>query len=101
MKALKAIAIIMGILIVTVFAFVVVTIVGRVGGDNPARQLGTVTLEAVTDCSLANAWSDEGLLYLRLEGVETSNCAAILLIDPKSGKEVGRIRLGQNSVAVE
>lgn len=96
MRALKATVIFMGILIVAGFAFVIVTIVGRVGGDSPTETLGAVTLDVDPACRLADAWSAEGLLYIRLSGAEGNNCEAILLVKPETGREVGRISLGQS-----
>lgn len=102
MRALKAVVIIMGILIVAGFAFVIVTIVSRSGGDSSSAMLGPVSVEADPSCSLADAWSADGVLYLRLTGPDKQTCDAILQIDPKTGKEIGRISLGpRSSSAVE
>ncbi len=93
MKALKVAVVAMGVLIVAGFAFVVVTIVGRVTGDSPLEQLGSLALEIPADCSLADAWSADGLLYVRLGGPASKGCAVILLVDPQTGSEAGRVTL--------
>ncbi len=101
MRALKATVIFMGILIVAGFAFVVITIVGRVGGDSPTETLGTVTVDADPACRLADAWSADGLLYIRLTGPDSNRCAAIMLVNPETGREVGRITLGKSDRTIE
>ncbi len=89
MRALKALVIVMGVLIVAGFAFVIVTIVGRVSGPDPVETLGQLSVQIDPGCRLADAWSADALLYLRLTGAET--CDTILLVQPKDGKVVGRI----------
>ncbi|MEQ8652723.1 MAG: hypothetical protein RIC87_09700 [Kiloniellales bacterium] len=101
MRALKAVVIIMGILIVAGFAFVIVTIVSRVDGDAPSEAVGQITLDSDPSCRLADAWSGDGILYIRLAGPDRQTCETILQIDPKTGKEIGRISLGPSSSAVE
>lgn len=99
MKALKISVIVMGVLIAIGFVFVVVTIIGRLTGEAPAPVRGNVTLEAGPGCSLADAWSADGFLYLRITGPE--DCPAVLLFDPKTQEQVGRISLGQGGQSVE
>ncbi len=93
MKALKISVIVMGALIAVGFVFVVVTIIQRLTGETPAPVRGDVTLEAGPGCSLADAWSADGFLYLRVAGPD--GCPAVLLFDPKTQEQVGRVSLGQ------
>ncbi len=99
MKALKASVIVMGVLIAVGFVFVVVTIIQRLTGETPAPVRGDVTLEAGAGCSLADAWSADGYLYLRIAGPQ--DCPAVLLFDPKTQEQVGRISLGKPGQGVE
>ncbi len=101
MRALKATVIFMGILIVAGFAFVIITIVGRAGSDSPSKTLGAVSVDADPACRLADAWSGDDLLYIRLAGPDSNSCEAILLVNPKTGREVGRITLGRASSTLE
>ncbi|MEO1193354.1 MAG: hypothetical protein AAFY02_16455 [Pseudomonadota bacterium] len=95
MKAIKAAVIIMAVLLVLGFGFVAVTIIGRLSGDQTPEVRGDVTLAVPDECRLADAWSAGGLLYLRLSGPRA--CDLILLVDPDSQKEFGRIALSNQS----
>ncbi len=99
MRALKAAVIVMGVLIVAGFAFVVITIAGRVSGGDPGDAIGDLKIDVDPACRMADAWSADGLLFLRLSGPEV--CDLVLLVNPKSGRQVGQIGLGQSSAPVE
>ncbi|MBC6406257.1 MAG: hypothetical protein GDA41_11170 [Rhodospirillales bacterium] len=99
MKALKTLVIVMGVLIVAGFAFVAITVIDRMSGGGSVQLLGNLALSVEADCTLADAWSARGLLYLRIAG--DSRCMAIVMIDPKTRKEVGRVTLGGPKAAVE
>lgn len=91
MKALKAAVIVMGILIAVGFVFVAATIVRRMTSDPAPPVKGSVLLDAGSGCSLADAWSADGFLYLRTAG--EGSCQAVLVFDPKTQEQVGRIGL--------
>jgi len=91
MKALKAAVVVMGVLIALGFVFVVVTIIQRMTTDPAAPVRGDVMLQAGTGCTLADAWSADGFLYLRTDG--PGDCQAVLVFDPATQERVGRIGL--------
>ncbi|GAB5470530.1 MAG: hypothetical protein Kilf2KO_35600 [Rhodospirillales bacterium] len=85
--------IVMGILLVLGFVFIIVVIIQRLSGEKAPPLRGDVTLPLAEDCRLADAWSAGGLLYLRIGGA--AGCDAVLLFDPDSQNQVGRIDLGK------
>jgi hypothetical protein len=109
MKSLKALVVIMGLLILAGLGLLVYGVVGQVSqiagpGDDPGASLGappdasggfdatTVTLPA--GCRLAQAELDEGRLVLRAEGpADRPDCQQVILLDPASGAELGRVRI--------
>lgn len=107
MRALKALVIVMGIIIVIGVAIVVVTIVHRMQNKSAtattatgAPQLGDVVLPLPPGCRVAEMTSVDGRLWLRLEPL-TGNaadaaCADILILDPSTGSVVGRLSPGSS-----
>jgi hypothetical protein len=105
MRALKALVIVMGIIIVIGVAIVVVTIAHRMQGKpgtaataTGAAQLGDVVLPLPPGCRVAEMTSANDRLWLRLEPL-TGNaadaaCADILILDPATGSVVGRLSPG-------
>ena len=97
MKSIKALVIIMGLLILAGLGLLVYGVVGQVSeiagpGDAEGFDAATVTLPA--GCVLAEARLDEGRLVLRAEGpADRPDCQQVILIDPDSGAELGRITL--------
>lgn len=89
MKGIKAAVIAMGVVIVIGFVVVVVTIVDRLSGPDEAAELGEIAIPLPADCALADAWSDAGRLFLRYDGPPV--CQQVVIVDPESGAEVGRI----------
>ena len=98
MRALKALVIIMGVLIVIATAVVIYAIVRKVGGaPHPAAAPVAAPVAAnVTlpdGCSVAEMVAAGDRLALRLAG--EGDCRQILLVDPTSGAVTGHIALGK------
>ncbi len=103
MRALKALVIGMGILILIGFAAVVMAVIQRAGdggGENPAavrsgaateRAFGDVRVSLPPGAQVIGTSADGGrlIVHLRLAGGE----ARILVIDLATGKRLGAIRL--------
>jgi hypothetical protein len=96
MKSIKALVILMGLLILAGLGLLVYGVVGQVselsqttggpGGFDAAR----VALPA--GCVLAAADLDGGRLVLRVDGpANQPDCQQVILLDPASGAELGRI----------
>ncbi len=99
MQSIKALVIFMGLLILAGLGLLVYGVVGQVSeiagpGESPGEPGGfdaaAVTLPA--GCVLAEARIDEGRLVLRAEGpADRPDCQQVILLDPDSGAELGRI----------
>ena len=90
MKGIKFVVLAMGVLIVAGLVVVVVTIVGRLSSSKEAVPPGEVTLPLPAGCSLADAWGEQGRLYLRLAG-EGPDCQQVLVVE--GGQIATRYRL--------
>jgi hypothetical protein len=100
MQALKALVIGMAVLIVVGMIVVIVTIANRLGkGRAPAAPAAAVaaTVELPAGCSVAGMAAAGDRLALRLDG--SGDCRQILLVDPASGRLVGRLRLAEAPAA--
>jgi len=87
MKGMKAVVVGMGALLVIGFVVVVVTIVDRL--SRPAPEIaGEIAVTVPEDCELADAWSDEGRLYLRYDGGLA--CQQVIVLDAGEGRIVAR-----------
>ncbi len=104
MQSIKALVIFMGLLILAGLGLLVYGVVGQVSEiagpgappDVPGAPGGfdavSVTLPA--GCVLAQAELDEGRLVLRAEGpAARPDCQQVILLDPASGAELGRITI--------
>ncbi len=100
MKSIKALVIFMGRLILAGLGLLVYGVVGQVsevaGPGAPGAPDGfdaaSVTLPA--GCVLAEARIDEGRLVLRAGGpASRPDCQQVILLDPASGAELGRITI--------
>lgn len=80
MKGIKFAVLAMGVLIVAGLIVVVVTIVGRLSSTKESVPPGDITLPLPAGCSLADAWGEQGRIYLRLEG-EGPDCQQVLVIE--------------------
>ena len=100
MQSIKALVIFIGLLILAGLGLLVYGVVGRVsevaGPGDPGAPDGfdaaSVTLPA--GCVLAEARIDEGRLVLRVEDPSSRpDCQQVILLDPASGAELGRITI--------
>ncbi len=97
MQSIKALVIFMGLLIVAGLGLLVYGVVNQVSDGSDAGAPGgfdaaTVTLPA--GCILAEAHLEAGRLVLRAEGPSgRPDCQQVILLDPASGAELGRITI--------
>ncbi len=97
MQSIKALVIFMGLLILAGLGLLVYGVVGQVSeisgpGDPDGFDAASVALPA--GCVLAEARLDEGRLVLRAEGPSSRpDCQQVILLDPASGAELGRITI--------
>lgn len=80
----------LGLAIIGGFAFVVMTIVERLAKPEREAVPSEVTVNLPAGCNIADAWSEEGLLYLRLDG---PTCQGVLALE--GDKIVTRYRVQQ------
>lgn len=90
MKALKALVIGMGILILLGTAVVIATVVSRVSSPDGAG-FGTLHLDLPASCRIAEATAAQERLVLRLEGPAKDGCGRLVVVDPGAGVVLGRI----------
>ena len=93
MQALKAAVILMGVLILAAFGLVVYMLLGRIADGPAGDKFGTRDLDMPAGCELAAAESDGERLVIRLTGLPERDCQQVILVDPASGDEIGRLRL--------
>jgi hypothetical protein len=103
MRALKALVIVMGIIIVIGVGIIIVTIVNRLQNKIPTAaavasgdaQLGDVILPLPAGCRVAEMTSANDRLWLRLAPLTGNStdaaCTDILILDPTTGTVVGRL----------
>lgn len=93
MRALKALVIVMGVLIVAGTAVVIVTVAKRVsqGGGRAAPGSVAASLTLPAGCKVAEMTTIGDRLALRLEG--EGDCGQILLVDPATASITGHIGL--------
>jgi hypothetical protein len=86
----KIAVIAMGAVIVVGFIVVVVTIVQRLARpDRAAGEIGLIALPLQPGCWIADAWSAEGRLYLRIDG--EGACRQVAIVDEALRKVVGLV----------
>ncbi len=97
MQSIKALVIIMGLLILAGLGLLVYGVVDQVSGIAGPGEAGGFDAALVTlpgGCVLAEARIDEGRLVLRAEGpADRPDCQQVILLDPASGAELGRITI--------
>ena len=94
MRALKALVIIMGVLIVAGTGVVIYLVAKRVGQSGRlAAGPVAASLALPAGCTVAEMTALGERLALRLAG--EGDCRQILLVDPASGAVTGHIGLGQ------
>ncbi len=101
MKSIKAVVIFMGLLILAGLGLLVYGVVGQVSGiATPGDPTGArdgfdaASVALPAGCVLAEARIDEGRLVLRVEGpADRPDCQQVILLDPDSGAELGRVKI--------
>ncbi len=92
MQPLKVLVIVMGVVIVVGLGVVVVTVIDRLGKRAAgARSFDTASLLLPKGCHVIGMAGAGARLALRLG--DGPDCQLILLVDPESGRETGRIGL--------
>ncbi len=93
MQSIKALVIFMGLLIVAGLGLVAYGMVNQVTDDpGAAGGFDETKLPLPAGCRLAEARLDEGRLVLRAEGPpDRPDCQQVILLDPASGAEFGRV----------
>ena len=95
MRAIKAIVIGMGLLIVGAVVFLFYGLsegVGKLGkGGGSGGALGEVSLAIPDGCVIADSGIEADRLVLRLDGQVDRGCQQVILIDLESGRVTGRV----------
>jgi Family of unknown function (DUF6476) len=91
MQALKIIVIAMGVLILVGVTVVIVAVATRMKGSSPGRSFEPASLVLPKGCRVVEMTTAGARLALRLG--DGSECQLIVLVDPDSGRETGRISL--------
>ena len=91
MQPLKVLVIVLGVVIVVGLGIVVVTVVQRLGHGAGARSFDTASLMLPKGCHVVGMTGAGARLALRLG--DGPDCQIILVVDPESGQETGRIGL--------
>ena len=89
-KALKAVVIVLGVLIVACLIVVVVTIYNR-ASDMAAKpaDFGAQSLGLDPECEVAEVTAGDGRIYLRMAPAD--GCPVVLILDAVTGETVGRL----------
>lgn len=88
MKGVKIAVAVMSVMIILCFVFLIVVIAGRVAAP-PSEGFGQIQVAMPADCSLADAWSEDGRVYLRYDG--EGLCKQVVIVDQAKGALMGRI----------
>jgi cation transporter-like permease len=91
MQGLKILVIAMGVLILIGVTVVVVTVASKLKGGSAGRSFGAASLVLPKGCRVVEMATAGARLALRLG--EGPDCQLILLVDPESGRETGRVSL--------
>ena len=100
MRALKALVIFMGIMIAAGLGLLTYAVIGGLPfdrssgpGDAPPGGFGDTAVVLPTGCAIAEAVIAEGTLVLRIDGPAERGCQLVILLDPESGRELGRVKV--------
>ena len=101
MQSIKALVIFMGLLILAGLGLLVYGMANQVSeiagpGDTTGARGGfdAASVALPAGCVLAEARIDEGRLVLRADGpADRPDCRQVILLDPASGDELGRISI--------
>lgn len=90
MRALKALVVFMGILIAGGLALLTYAVIGGLPDSRPSG-FGETTVALPPGCVIAEAMVADGKLVLRVDGPAERGCQRVILLDPESGRELGRV----------
>jgi hypothetical protein len=90
MQGLKILVIAMGVLILIGVTVLIVTVASRLKGS-PGRGFAAASLVLPSGCRVVEMTPAGGLLALRLG--DGPSCQLIVMVDPESGQEKGRLSL--------
>ena len=94
MKSIKALVIFMGLLIVAGLGLLVYGMANQVSTMTQSGGFDAASVVLPAGCELAEARIDEGRLVLRVAGpLSRPDCQQVILLDPDSGAELGRIHI--------
>ena len=91
MQALKVLVGVMGALIIVGTVVVMVTIVQRMGRGPAASGFGKASLVLPRGCRVVEMTTAGAKLALRLG--DGPDCQGIVIVDPETGRETGRLQL--------
>jgi Family of unknown function (DUF6476) len=91
MQALKIIVIAMGVLILIGVTVVIVAVATRMKGGSSGGSFAPASLVLPKGCRVVEMTTAGARLALRLG--DGADCQLVLLVDPDSGRETGRISL--------
>jgi len=90
MRALKALVIFMGILIVAGLGLLTYAVIGGLPDDRPGG-FDDAAVDLPPGCVVVDADIAEGTLVLRVDGPAERGCQSVILLDPETGHERGRV----------
>ncbi|MHA1600182.1 MAG: hypothetical protein ACTSW2_05100 [Alphaproteobacteria bacterium] len=100
MRALKALVVFMGVLIAVGLGLLTYAVIGGLpfdrssgSGDMQPGGFGDTTVVLPSGCVIAEAVVAEGTLVLRIDGPAERGCQLVILLDPESGRELGRVEV--------
>ena len=98
MQTIKALVIFMGLLIALGAGVLGYALVDRLTGEGVfgeaggGREFDELALSLPAGCVIAAAQAADGRLVLRTDGPLERGCQQVVVIDPDSGRVVGRIK---------
>ena len=107
MRALKAVVILMGVLIAGGLVLLIYGVIGGLPGaqtdgrpdarlDDISGGFGDTTVVLPPGCVIAESVVADGTLVLRVDGPAERGCQQVILLDPKSGRELGRVKVKEH-----
>lgn len=90
MRALKALVVFLGLLIAAGLALLTYAVIGGLPDARP-KGFGDTTVDLPPGCVIAEAVLAGGTLVLRADGPAERGCQRVILLDPESGRVLGRV----------
>ncbi len=95
MRALKALVVFMGILIAVGLGLLTYAVISGLPDGQPSDRpggFGDTTVDLPTGCVIAEAVVADGTLVLRADGPVERGCQIVIMLDPETGREIGRVK---------